>query len=342
MVKKITLLIISISLLALVGCGKKEVVVSESIEQIQEKEGVPVKVVELTKENYSQELSFSGKIKGLKESTVTSSIAGRIETIVKDVNSRVKEDEVVINVPTDVPASQFSQAKDAYELAENTYNRMLNLFKTGAISQQDLDQVEVQYKVAKSNFESINQILNIESPINGLISIMYAQVGEIITPGQILFQVVDDSCYKTRVYVPESQIKDVKKGQKVTATWGDIVLTGKVSKVSTAIDMDTNAFIVDILYPNNKQDIKIGVTAEIKIEVYNTKAIAVESQYVLTDGDQNYVYVQNGDKAQKRIVKIARRLNGKLEVASGLNDGDILIAQGTNYLSDNSLIKIVK
>lgn len=342
MVKKITLLIISISLLALVGCGKKEVVVSESIEQIQEKEGVPVKVVELTKENYSQELSFSGKIKGLKESTVTSSIAGRIETIVKDVNSRVKEDEVVINVPTDVPASQFSQAKDAYELAENTYNRMLNLFKTGAISQQDLDQVEVQYKVAKSNFESINQILNIESPINGLISIMYAQVGEIITPGQILFQVVDDSCYKTRVYVPESQIKDVKKGQKVTATWGDIVLTGKVSKVSTAIDMDTNAFIVDILYPNNKQDIKIGVTAEIKIEVYNTKAIAVESQYVLTDGDQNYVYVQNGDKAQKRIVKIARRLNGKLEIASGLNDGDILIAQGTNYLSDNSLIKIVK
>jgi RND family efflux transporter MFP subunit len=342
MLKKITLLIISISLLALVGCGKKEVVLSESIEQIQAKEGVPVKVVELKNEDYSQELSFSGKIKGLKESTVTSSIAGRIETIVKDVNSRVKEDDVVINVPTDVPASQFSQAQDAFKLAENTYNRMLNLFKTGAISQQDLDQVEVQYKVAKSNFESINKILNIESPINGVISIMYAQVGEIITPGQILFQVIDDSCYKTRVYVPESQIKDVKKGQKVTATWNNVVLTGKVAKVSTAIDDATNAFIVDILYPNNKQDIKIGVTADIKIEVYNTNAIAVESQYVLTDGDQNYVYVQNGDKAQKRIVKIARRLNGKLEVASGLNAGDILISEGTNYLSDNSLIKIVK
>ena len=342
MKNKIILLIISISLLGLVGCGKKEVVVSESIEQIQEKEGVPVKVVELTKENYSQELSFSGKIKGLKESTVTSSIAGRIETIVKDVNSRVKEDEVVINVPTDVPASQFSQAKDAYELAENTYNRMLNLFKTGAISQQDLDQVEVQYKVAKSNFESINQILNIESPINGVISIMYAQVGEMINPGQKLFQVIDDCCYKTRIYVPEGQIKDIKKGQPVTATWNNIVLTGKVSKVSAAIDDATNAFIVDILYPNQKQDIKIGVTADIKIKVYNSNAIAVESQYVLTDGNQNYVFVKNGDKAQKRIVEIARRLNGKLEIASGLNDGDILIAQGTNYLSDNSLIKIVK
>ena len=342
MKNKIILLIISISLLALVGCGKKEVVVSESIEQIQAKEGVPVKVVELNKENYSQELSFSGKIKGLKESIVTSSIAGRIETIVKDVNSRVIEDQVVINVPTDVPASQFSQVKDAYELAENTYNRMLNLFKTGAISQQDLDQVEVQYKVAKSNFERINKILNIESPINGVISIMYAQVGEIINPGQTLFQVVDDSYYKTRIYVPESQIKDIKKGQKVTATWNDVVLTGKVDKVSTAIDDATNAFIVDILYPNNKQDVKIGVTADIKIEVYNTKDIAVESQYVLTDGDQNYGYGKSGDKAQKRIVEIARRLNGKLEIASGLNDGDILIAQGTNYLSDNSLIKIVK
>lgn len=342
MVKKITLLIISLSLLTLVGCGKKEVVVSDSIEQIQAKEGVPVKVVQLQKENYSQELSFSGKIRGLKESMVTSSIAGRVETIVKDVNDNVRVNQVVIKVPTDVPASQFSQAQEASALAENTYNRMLSLFESGAISQQELDQVQVQYKVAKSNFQSINKILNIESPINGVIGIMYAEVGNVISPGDQLFQVIDNSYYKTRIYVPESQIKEIQKGQKVTATWNDIVLTGKVSKVSSAIDNNTNAFIVDVLYPNTKQAIKIGVTADIKIEVYNTEGIAVESQYVLTDGKESFVYVQNGDKAQKRVVTINKRLNGKLEIASGLNEGDILIAQGANYLSDNSLIKIVK
>lgn len=342
MKNKIILLIIGISLLVLVGCGKKEAVASESIEQIQSKQGVPVKVIVLETEDYSQELSFSAKIRGLKESMVTSSIAGRIETLAKDVTDRVKENEVVINVPTDVPASQYHQAKDNYDLAENTYNRMLTLLETGAISQQDLDQIEVQYQVAKSNFESINKILNIESPINGVISIMYAEVGSMINPGDQLFQVVDNSYYKTRIYVPESQIKEIRKGQKVTATWNNVVLTGKVSKVSTAIDNATNAFIVDVLYPNKKQDIKIGVTADIKIEVYNTKGIAVESQYVLTDGKENYVYVKNGDKAQKRVVTVAKRLNGKLEIASGLNEGDILITQGTNYISDNSLIKLVK
>jgi len=342
MVKKIILLIISISLLALVACEKKETVASETVEQIHAKEGLPVKTIKLKKENYFQEVTFSGKIRGLKESMVTSSIAGRIETLVKDVTDKVKADEVVIKVPTDVPASQYNQAKEAYELAENTYQRMLNLFESGAISQQDLDQTKVQYEVAKSNFESISKILNIEAPIDGVISIMYAEVGDMIIPGQQLFQVIDNSYYKTRIFVPESQIKDIKKGQKVTATWNDIVLEGKVSKVSTAIDDATNSFIVDILYPNKKQAIKIGVTADIKIEVYTTKGIAVEGQYVLRDGDKNYVYVKNGDKAQKRFVKIARRLNGKLEVASGLNEGDILITQGANYLSDNSLIKIVK
>lgn len=344
MVKRLTLLILSISLLAMVGCGgkKDEGVKSENIEQIHAREGIPVKIETLKTDDYSQSLSFPGKIKGLKESTVTSSIAGRIESIVKDVNDKVKADDVIITVPTNVPASQFAQAKEAHDLAENTYNRMLNLLESGAISQQDLDQVKVQYEVAKSNFESISKILNVESPISGIVSIMYAEVGEVITPGQKLFQVVDTSCYRARIYVPESQIRNIKKGQKATAKWSDITLNGKVDKVSSAIDLETNAFIVDILFSNKHEDVKIGVTADIKIEVYTTNSIAIESQYVVSDNGKNYVFVQNGDKAQRKEVQITRSLNGKVEIASGVNEGDILITQGAHYVADNSLIKIIK
>ncbi|MFA7055967.1 MAG: efflux RND transporter periplasmic adaptor subunit [Candidatus Cloacimonadales bacterium] len=343
MVKRLTLLILSTSLLAMVGCGgKKELVKSENMEQIHAREGIPVKIETLQKDNYSQSLSFPGKLKGLKESTVTSSIAGRIESIVKDVNAKVKADDVVITVPTDVPASQFAQVKEAHDLAESTYNRMLNLFASGAISQQDLDQVKVQYEVAKSNLGTINKILNVEAPISGIISIMYSEVGDVITPGQKLFQVVDTSCYRARIYVPESQIRNIKKGQKATAKWSDITLNGKVDKVSSAIDLDTNAFIVDILFSNKHEDVKIGVTADIKIEVYTTNSIAIESQYVVSDNGKDFVFVKNGDKAQRKEVQIARSLNGKVEIASGVNEGDILITQGAHYVSDNSLIKIIK
>lgn len=342
MVKKLTLLILSISLLTMVGCGKKETVASENIEQIHARQGIPVKVVELKRDNYSQNISFPGKIKGLKESTVTSSIAGRVESIVKDVNDKVKADEVVITVPTDVPASQFYQAKEAHDLAESTYRRMLNLLDSGAISQQDLDQVKVQYEVAKSNFDSISKILNVEAPINGIISIMYAEVGDVINPGEKLFQVVDTSCYRARIYVPESQIRDIKRGQKATATWNDITLNGKVDKVSAAIDVDTNGFIVDILFSNRHEDIKIGVTADIKIEVYTTNSIAIGSQYVISENGKSYVFVQNGDKAEKREIQIAKSLNGKVEIASGVTEDDILITQGSQFVSDNSLIKIIK
>lgn len=342
MVKKLTLLILSISLLTMVGCGKKETVASENIEQIHARQGIPVKVVELKRDNYSQNISSPGKIKGLKESTVTSSIAGRVESIVKDVNDKVKADEVVITVPADVPASQFYQAKEAHDFAESTYRRMLNLLDSGAISQQDLDQVKVQYEVAKSNFDSISKILNVEAPINGIISIMYAEVGDVINPGEKLFQVVDTSCYRARIYVPESQIRDIKRGQKATATWNDITLNGKVDKVSAAIDVDTNGFIVDILFSNRHEDIKIGVTADIKIEVYTTNSIAIGTQYVVSDNSKDYVYVLNGDKAERREIQIARSLNGKVEIASGVNEGDILITQGSQFVSDNSLIKIIK
>lgn len=342
MVKKLTLLILSISLLTMVGCGKKETVASENIEQIHARQGIPVKVVELKRDNYSQNISFPGKIKGLKESTVTSSIAGRVESIRKDVNDKVKADEVVITVPADVPASQFYQAKEAHDLAESTYRRMLNLLDSGAISQQDLDQVKVQYQVAKSNFDSISKVLNVEAPINGIISIMYSEVGDVINPGQKLFQVVDTSCYRARIYVPESQIRSVVKDQKATATWNDITLNGKVDKVSAAIDPETNAFIVDILFSNKHEDIKIGVTADIKIEVYTTNSIAIGSQYVISENGKSYVFVQNGDKAEKREIQIAKSLNGKVEIASGVTEDDILITQGSQFVSDNSLIKIIK
>lgn len=341
MVKKVILVMIGVSLFLLGGCSKEETVVTESIEQIQEREGVPVRVREVAKEEYSQELAFSGKIKPLKESIVNSAIAGRVESIVNDVNDRVKENEVVIKVPTDVPASQYNQTKEAYELAENTYNRMLELFKSGAISQQDLDQTAVQYQVAKSNFESINKILNIESPIDGIISIMYAEVGDVINPGTQLFQVADNSRYKARIYVPESQIAEIKRGQNVTASWNQISIEGKISKVSQALDPATNAFIVDVLFPTVDSRIKLGVTVDLKVEVYKTIGIAIESQYVLTEGNEKYVFVKDADKASKRLVKIAKSLNGKVEIADGLKEGDILITQGSNYVSHNALIKIV-
>ncbi|OQY39947.1 MAG: hypothetical protein B6226_00780 [Candidatus Cloacimonetes bacterium 4572_65] len=338
--KKI-LTIIGVGLL-MMGCAKKEVKAPENIEQIQKREGVPVKVSTLEKRGFAEYYTFKGKIKGQEESMVYSMIEGKVEKILYDVNDVVTEDQVVITVPTDVPASKYNQVKEGFELSEITYERMVNLYEEGAISKQDLDQAKTSYEVSKSDFDSMTKIVNIESPINGKIGIMYAEVGQEIHQGQPLFKVINTKKYKSRISVPENKISKIEVGQKATAIWNDIVLTGKVSKVSQSLDEITSSFIVDIVFNNNGQNIKTGVSAEIRLDIYDSETIIVDSKYIIDSKDKKYVYVAEDNRAILKEITLGRSFNGANEIKSGISEVDLLITEGSKYVENESLIKIIR
>ena len=82
-------------------------------------------------------------------------------------------------------------------------------------------------------------------------------------------------------------------------------------------------------------DVRVG-------KIYNeTNQIGVPESAVTVQGNTAFVYVVNNDAAEKINIEIGKRNYGKVSVLSGLNEGDVVIAEGVSKVRDKAKVKII-
>lgn len=339
-VKIVYLLLIAV----MVGIGcTEEKVNSKNMEQIYKEEGIPVKVTEIKKGNFKRELKYNTHLSGIKESSASAMVGGRIEKILVKVGDFVKKDQVIITFPKDNPSTQYFQAKVAYENSKSTYERYQKLFDVGGISAQDLDNVKTQYEVNKANWDTTQKMVKVLAPISGYVTQLAVKETDNVKAETLLATIADLRKLKASVQVSEDEINDVAVGTKATAVWQGNVVEGKVTQVDMAMNPMTQSFNADIVFDNSDRKMKAGVTADIMIEGgENSNAISVERKNLIKIGNEYYAYVLNGNKAVEKKVKIGKSSGIYSEVIDGLAEGDLLIVEGQMFLENNANVKVIK
>ena len=328
--------------LLLGACGKKGQQ-GKSMEQIQKEEGIPVRVVTVTEDSISEELTYNAVLGGSSDSYGISMLADVVAGVHAKVGDRVSAGQVIVSFPRTTPSAQFEQASTGFNAARQAYERMKKLHEEGAISQQDLDNVETQYKLAKANMESSRKLINVTAPLSGVLTSVAVAPGEMSNPGQILFQVSATAGYKAKFNVPDKVARNLRVGTPATATVGDLSLEGRVSKVSLALDPQTQGVPVEVSFPAGGQRVSYGVTARVKLQTQSrTGVIVVNREQIVLENGKKFVWVVEKGQAIKREIETGMDNQVRFEVISGLEPGDILITEGISLLSDNDLIKVIE
>ncbi len=329
--------------LTVVSCSKEKKTETVNAEKIREEKGVPVTVVEVKRKPFAKELTFYATLKGKKEAIKGSSIGGTIEKIRAKVGDYVKKGQIVIEYPKDSPSAQYEQAKAAYENAKKLYERMKALLEAGESSRQNFDNAETRYKVAKRNFETVKQLIFVESPISGYISKIYVNEGDQIGVKKPLFTVSQIDYMKAKIWASENEIKKLKIGQKVVIKYGGKEYPGKIDEISFAMDLAKRAFSVEAIVPNPNRELLSGTTAEAAVKIYeNPEAIALSRDAILYDDGRPFVYVVENGKARKRFVDLGVENGVFVEILNGLTEGDKVIDCCYNLLSDGAKTRIVR
>ncbi|MDD2227778.1 MAG: efflux RND transporter periplasmic adaptor subunit [Candidatus Cloacimonetes bacterium] len=338
--KKI-LIVLSLTVL-LFGCGKKQDS-SKNMEQIQNEEGIPVRQIIVETTTFRQELIYNASLSGNEESTATAMVSDIITKINAKVGDKVSKDQIIVSFPSNTPAAQYEQASSAFNSIKTVYERMKRLNNQGAISRQDLDNVETQYNVSKANLAASEQMINVRAPISGIIAAMMVNPSEKVFPGKELFTVVSTGGYKAVLMIPETEIGMIKKGIKATASTLDETITGKVSQISLAMDVNSKAFRVEIMFPGMNRKINYGVTAEIKIEVSSKpNVIVVPRETIVRENGDKFVWLNIDNKAVKTPIVTGLDNTLEFEVISGMSVGDILVTEGIHTLNDNAKLRIIE
>ncbi len=334
--------IIALVMLLIQGCGNKSGQQNASVE-----EAVPVEVTQVEKQTISESKTYSGTLEGVEQASIVSKIAERVIDIKSQVNSYVKKGQILILLDRSGATSNYLQAQANYENAKKNYERMQALYKDGAISQQQLDQTQTAYEVAKANFDASKSTVDLESPINGMVTDLNVNIGDWVTPGMQLATVANIGQMILKFYVTEGEVANLNLNDsvKIYSEFNrERAVTGRISEISRSASSDARSFQVKAKFNNTKNNwYKPGMFVNVDITLASQKnVLVVPTQAMIFENDKNIVYKIVDKKAVAVDVKVGLTNENSTEITNGLQEGDTVVTAGMNNLSDSTTVSIIK
>ena len=219
--------------------------------------------------------------------------------------------------------------------------------KTFKIRKDDVyGELELQEKVKKGDL-ILNLISgNITAPFSGVLG--YTGLTEDIFVSDNIFIITldDNSTIYSDIKIPESYAPFIKKGLPVEArvsSYGNKVFKGKIDFISNRINADTRSLLSRIRINNEELELLSGSLLEITVKFNLRDALSVPDTSIMMEGEKSYIYkVSDENIANKTEVEIGLRGNGKVEILSGLSEGDQIVAEGLKKVRPKGKIKPIK
>jgi len=145
------------------------------------------------------------------------------------------------------------------------------------------------------------------------------------------------------IKVPENYVGILKPNlkAKVTNSAFNKIFKGKVDTISSRIDPSTRSILARILVDNSNFDIIPGQLMTVKVIYDETNQIGVPESAVTIQGETAFVYIVNNNVAEKKNIKIEKRNFGKVSIATGLEEGDVVISEGVSKVRNKTKVKII-
>ncbi|WP_185969924.1 efflux RND transporter periplasmic adaptor subunit [Rhizobium straminoryzae] len=237
--------------------------------------------------------------------------------------------------------------------ARSTLAREMEMQRTGASSRSALEaaqtavqqgeadlskaqsfirQAEAQEAQAAATVEMNQAQLDksvIRAPIDGVVVARDLNLGDVVSPGTAIVELVDPSSIVLTARFDESAIASLSQGQGVKITFnsqGELPIDGKVLRIGREVDTETREFTVDITPQRLPSNWAIGQrsTAVIAIEGRSDVISVPASAIVRKDGHPG-VWAVAGGRAAWRPVELGSIGGNLVEVRSGLNKGDVVM-----------------
>lgn len=190
-----------------------------------------------------------------------------------------------------------------------------------------IDRDEIGFKFEKSP---------VDSPLTGIIGTVYVDKGDSVSPQTAVAFVVNIDNVRVSLDVPEKYLPIMTLGQSadisVDAVPGQ-TFTGKVSKISPIVDLQTRTAPIEIFIPNPGHKLTPGMFARVKLVREEKKQVKlIPKEAVIGNEPEAIVFVVEGNIAHQRKVKPGIRDGGEVEIVEGLNAGDLVVIMGQQRL----------
>lgn len=300
-----------------------------------------------------------GRLRANSAPAVSAETGGRIRQVHVDVGDTVEAGQALADIDAELQRiavnsgrAEVARLQALLENERRRVRRLSDLAKSQSIAQDQLDEartavesLQAQLEAAQARLEDAEYNLRqttIVSPVSGKIQSRLISVGDYVTPGMRVFELVSGRALQAFLPLPEHLQGAIALGQPVRLAaparpddWIDAEVTDLrpvIGEGSRAIEL-----IVDL---DNPGGWRAGGSVTARVVLERHEGVVVPPASVVRRPAGEVVYVVDGQRAVERSVRVGLRGDGWVEIADGVESGETVVVDGAGFLTDDALLEV--
>lgn len=306
----------------------------------------PLVVVERVKrEPLYDTVEALGTAQANESVTLTAKVTDTVRSVNFEDGDFVDAGDVLVELTNREETAALAEARANLDDAQSQLRRLEELNERGLASASDLDVARSREAASQARYNAVVARLRdrlIQAPFSGLLGFRKVSPGTLLTPNTPITSIDDISTIKLDFTVPETFFGAMKPGARVLAkspSYPDRKFEGTVRTVDSRVDPVTRAITVRAHVPNGDKLLRPGMLLTVEVIMAEREALVVPEGAVFQVQNHAYVYRVDGDRARQQEIELGDRRYGRVEVLSGLQEGEQIVTEGIIKLRDGITIR---
>ncbi len=300
-----------------------------------------------------------------RQVVVTPLVGGRVTKVSLALGDRVRRGQTLAEIYSPALAeaqTRYVSAQAMLDAHDRELLRTQKLVEIGAASRQELEKIHAEHAAQTAAVQSVRSQLellgvsasalekmapghsvsattNVPAPIDGVVTERGANVGLNVDTATKLFTVVDLSTVWVVADVYEKDFSRVRVGTDAavtTSAYPDLRLRGRVSYIDPRVSTETRTAKVRVEVPNPRGELRLGMYADVMVTGASGASMPMVPRIAVQNvGERTVVYLANPrepGKFTEREVRLGQTSGEQVEVVSGVQPGDMVVAEGSFFV----------
>jgi multidrug efflux pump subunit AcrA (membrane-fusion protein) len=295
-----------------------------------------VKVITAAPRTMTERLELPGTLQAENVANVLSTAEGKISRLLVREGDAVGKDAVVAIISSLIREDIINSARLQVEAKKEALAQQPD----DPELQKELQQAEGDHDFALQQYREAP----VTSPISGVISQRWIDVGDMVPAKQKLFEIQSSGRLRVEVPVSELDLRKLQTGQSAQVNADacpEKTFHGRISRIHPQIDNQTRNGLVEVRLLDPCANLRSGMFVRATFvlrQLENTVAIPVEA--LIERPTAQTCFVVNDEQAHERVLQTGLVERGWVEIRSGLSAGELVVVEGQQQLKEGMLVKI--
>jgi membrane fusion protein (multidrug efflux system) len=298
---------------------------------------VPVTVFKLEPTIFQSRINALGTLRAWESVDITSSVSETIVSLHFEDGDRVERGQLLAALQQDEEQASLREQEEVLAEQVREVARLEDLASRNQVALTELDQRRTLAAIARNKIAQMKARIEdrtIHAPFSGQLGLRQVSPGALVTPGQVIATLDDNSRMRLDFTVPAVSLQFLHPGQKIEANSAayNRRFSGVLSAIDSRVDPVSRSLTARATFHNDEGLLKPGLLMTVVLLGKERMTLVVPEEALVSRASEHFIWRLEGDQAQRIQVAIGGRKPGWVEVTGGLAADDQVVRDGVARL----------